>query len=350
MKVLHLLQSNRFSGAENVVCQIIETAKKRSGPKMIYCSPDGQIREALKERNIDFVPIKELSVKEIQRVIKEQKPDVIHAHDRTACFSAARAERNIPIIAHIHVNNNSGLGSFVKNTAWTLVSKRYRRVFWVSQSCYESFQYKAFVKKKSRVLYNVIDIENLEKKAAADENSYDYDIAYVGRLSYQKNPERLMRVLHGVVKENPTARAAIVGSGDYESCVKEYIKNNNLEENISYLGYMNNPLKLIQSARVLVMTSYFEGTPMTALEAKCLGVPVVSTPVDGLKKIIKNGYCGYLSDKDEELVGNISKILNDDTLYGELSRNSRRDAEEYNDINDFYAEILSAYVGGEDKR
>lgn len=60
MKILHMLQSDRFSGAENVVCQIITSMRADSDIDFIYCSRDGQIREALAERNITFAPLKEI--------------------------------------------------------------------------------------------------------------------------------------------------------------------------------------------------------------------------------------------------------------------------------------------------
>ena len=53
MRIIHLLQSSKFSGAENVVCQII-SMMENDDVEMAYCSCDGQIREALSERNIKF--------------------------------------------------------------------------------------------------------------------------------------------------------------------------------------------------------------------------------------------------------------------------------------------------------
>ena len=71
MKVLHLLQSDRFSGAENVVCQIIGVFKDNPDIEMAYCSRDGQIRDALDERRIKFYPITNLKISEVKRVIHE---------------------------------------------------------------------------------------------------------------------------------------------------------------------------------------------------------------------------------------------------------------------------------------
>ena len=76
MKVLHLLQSNQFSGAENVVCQIFDMMKTFPDIQMVYCSRDGQIREALAQRDIPFLPLKRMCIGEVRRVLREQKPDI----------------------------------------------------------------------------------------------------------------------------------------------------------------------------------------------------------------------------------------------------------------------------------
>lgn len=345
MKILHLLQSHRFSGAENVACQIIEMFRDREDIEFVYSSRDGQIRESLAERGIAFAPIKDLTLSEVKRVIKEQKPDIIHAHDRTACVYAALAAKNIPIVAHIHVNNNRGLASFVKNVVLTFFSNKYRHVFWVSDSAYEQFQFKSIVKNKSAVLYNVINIDALYEKADSDTALYDYDIVSVGRLSYQKYPERLLNVLHKVASKKTDVKIAIVGSGEYEQYVVDYIKNNRLENNISYLGYFNNSAKIIQSAKALVMTSRFEGTPMVVLEAQCLGVPVVSTPVDGVKKVIRDSYNGYLSDSNDELADRLVEIVSNENTHRTLSENSMKSARDYNDIGRYRTAIEKAYYG-----
>ena len=102
MKILHLLKSDKFSGAENVVCQIISMFDLNKDVEFVYCSRDGLIKEALLERNIRFNLMKSFSISEIKRVIKEEKPDIIHAHDMAASFYGAICCGNIPLISHIH--------------------------------------------------------------------------------------------------------------------------------------------------------------------------------------------------------------------------------------------------------
>ena len=78
---------------------------------------------------------------------------------------------------------------------------------------------------------------------------------------------------------------------------------------------------------------------MCALEAMALGVPIVSTPVDGLKDLIVNDETGYLFDDDMALVESIVKIVEDKALSDKLSQNALAKARKFNDIN-VYKEAL----------
>ena len=86
IKVLHLLSSNKFSGAENVVCNIIEKNYKY---EMFYCSLKGPIEEILINKNINFLPIKNINPISLFKICKKNNISIIHAHDYKAsfCFS-----------------------------------------------------------------------------------------------------------------------------------------------------------------------------------------------------------------------------------------------------------------------
>lgn len=307
IKILHLLNTSQFSGAENVVCQIINMFKEDHNYEMFYCSLDGQIRTVLNGQEISFVPIKNMCRRELKRVINDIRPTLIHAHDRTASFMASKVCERIPLIVHMHVNNTEGFVAFVKNVIWSFSSKKYKHIFWVSKSAYDCFPFKKKLKMKSSILYNMVDSVSVLKKSQQF-NTDEYDLCYVGRLVYQKNPQRLMAICLSAIKNNPKLRVAIIGSGTYSSYVEDFIKANNLNHNIDYLGFKDNPLPYIKKAKAIILTSRFEGTPMVALEAMCLGVPVVSTRVDGLSDVIIDGNNGFLCDSDEDFLDRIDKI------------------------------------------
>lgn len=344
MRIIHLLQSNRFSGAENVVFQIIQMFKKDADVEMIYCSQDGQIREELDARDICFVPIEKLSVKEVKRVIHEYKPDIVHAHDMRASFVAARACGTIPMISHVHNNNFDSRGLSVKAVAYLFAAMKAKHIFWVSQSSYEGYAFHQFFQKKSTVLYNMIDIDSLYQKMEADRNCYDYDVIYVGRLTHPKNPQRLMRVCQKVVEKMPNVKIGVVGTGDLEEETKALCNELNLQNNVEFLGFQSNPLKMLHDAKTMIMTSRWEGTPMCALEAMALGVPIVSTPTDGLCELITNDQNGYLSDNDVVLAKKAVEIILDNNIYSRLSNNAKARSIIINDVEKYKINIFNAYI------
>ena len=343
MKVLHLLQSDRFSGAENVVSQIIGMFRGDADIEMVYCSRDGQIREALAERRISFVPISELSVREVKRVIREQKPDIIHAHDMRASFVAACACGKIPLVSHVHNNNFDSRGLSVKSIAYAFAAMKAKHIFWVSRSSFDGYAFHSWFKNKSTVLYNIIDINALHQKMETDSRSYDYDVIYVGRLSYPKNPQRLMRVFGKIRELRPGTKMAVVGTGELETETKNLCKELGLEKHVEFLGFQSNPLKMLHDSKVMLMTSRWEGLPMCALEAMALGVPIVSTPTDGLTELFEDGKGGYLSNDDQGLVDGIISIICDEAVRKNLSDCAAEKAIIINDMNSYRESILTAY-------
>lgn len=343
IKIMHLLQSNRFSGAENVVCQIINMMGSYNDIEMAYCSRDGQIREALYERNIEFLPIRNFTVKEVKRIIKEYKPDLIHAHDMRASFIGALACGNIPIISHIHNNNFDSRGISLKSIAYLYAALKAKHIFWVSDSSYEGYYFHNLFKKKSEVLYNIISIDNLYSKMALDNNNYDYDIVYLGRITEQKNPLRLMKICKEIVDQLPSVKIAVIGTGNLEDDTHKEAERLQLESYVTFLGFQSNPYKILNDSKLMIMTSLWEGTPMCVLEAMSLGVPVVSTPTDGVKIVVDNGKTGYLDETDEGLVNSCKTILTDTMLRENMSDASIKRAKELMDIEKYKKRIKNAY-------
>lgn len=343
IRVLHLLSSSRFSGAENVVFQIINLFNDDAFD-MVYSSKDGQIRDACEKEKIKFYPLTKVNIKEVSKVIGKFQPDIIHAHDVKASVIASFFSRKAKIISHMHVNHEKMGKVNFKTTMYLARANTFQHIFWVSNSAFDKYRFKNWLIKKSSILYNVLDSEKIITKSQADVNHYNYDVVYLGRLSYQKNPERLIEVLNKAIKIKGDLRVAIIGTGDLEKGAKEIVKSEGLEKNISFLGFKSNPLRILSDAKVMLMTSRFEGTPMCALEAMALGVPIVSTPVDGLVDVIQDGVTGYLSDDDDILSRKIIKIVSETKHRIDLSMNSVNRFRNLNDLEKYKKTIMKEYL------
>ena len=342
MKVLHLLNSDTFSGAENVVCQIISICKNKD-IDFVYCSPYGQIKNALDERNIQYNLLSKLCIPELKRVIKDEKPDIIHAHDMRASFFAALCCGKIPLISHIHNNAFDSRGLSLKSILYYFAGLKAKHIFWVSESSFNGYKFHNFLKNKSSVLYNVIKIDSLKNKVSLDKNDYNYDVIYLGRLTYPKNPQRLLRVLEKILDIRPKTKIAIIGTGDMDLEIKESVENNCKLRNVDFLGFKENPYKILSDSKIMIMTSRWEGTPMCVLEALSLGKPIVATPVDGLLHIIENDKNGYLSDDDDKIAGKICDLLENENQLSEMSKNASDYAVKLMNIEKYKNSILTEY-------
>ena len=343
MKILHILNTSAFSGAENMVCQIIYMLKNVLHYDSVYCSFDGSIREALNERSIEFSPVSKMSVTEIKRVIRENKPDVVHAHDMKAAFVASFACGKTRLVFHIHNNSFESRRMSKKTVAFLLSSVKAKHIFWVSDSAKLDYFFSRFIKKKSSVLYNIIISDLLIKKMNLDTNNYNCDVVFLGRLSEEKNPIRMLEVFERVINVLPNIVLGIIGSGPLEEELKKRAFERRIDNRIVFFGFQKNPLKILHDAKVMIMTSSWEGLPICALEAQALGVPIVSTPTDGLIKLIEDGENGFLSDDDDVLANRVISILSNKELYKKLSQNQIAKSIQFNNETKYVETLNKIY-------
>lgn len=319
-KILHLLATNKFSGAENVVCTIIKNMSKEYD--MYYCSPDGAIKNKLKDLNITHISLNKLSYKEVKKAVKKIKPDIIHAHDNKATVYASFFHKQCKIISHIHGNNKIMNNKNIKTILFNQCSKKIFKCIWVSDSSLKDYYFKTNLLKKSIVLYNVIDKDSVIKKANEYEVKENYDLIFLGRLAYPKNPERAIDIIKILKEKKKNISLAIVGDGTERRKIENMVKEYKLEKNITFYGFQQNPYPILKKSKIMIMTSIYEGTPMCALEAQALGKPIIATPVDGLKKIVKNNINGYLSDDNNELAEKIIYFLQKEKKFDNKNANN----------------------------
>ena len=341
MRVLHVLASNRYSGAENVVCQIIEMFQGEVD--MAYCSPDGPIQKSLDEKGIQFFPLSKLNAKELKKVIAKYNPDVIHAHDFKASILSSKFSKKARVVSTIHGNKKGMDKLSLKSVIFNIFSKKLDMIIWVSKSCFNDYYFKSKVEDKSITLHNILSIDNLNKKALADKSNEKYDVVFLGRLVVEKNPLRLVEIAKEVTLKQPNFKMCIIGDGEYREQMQSLVNHYGLTENVIFKGFLRNPHVILNNSKVMLMTSIMEGTPMCSLEALGLGVPMVSTKVDGLVEIIEEGYNGYLYDTNEEAVNHILTLISDNELLEKISNNCKEWSKTYNDISKYTEKLINIY-------
>ena len=136
-----------------------------------------------------------------------------------------------------------------------------------------------------------MDSSHIRRQATAEKNLSDgrFTIVNVGRFVPQKNHHRLIEAAEILRNKGCDFVIKLLGSGPLEDRIKEEVKKRGLENYVEFLGFRANPFPVVADASVFCMTSDYEGYPMVITEALTLGVPVVATPVTGVKEMLAHG-------------------------------------------------------------
>ena len=334
-KVMHILSSNNFSGAENVVCTIIENNKKYD---MYYCCPRGPIEDILKERKIKYIPIAKLTPFAIKKVCKQNEIDILHAHDFKASFCAGLSGFKGRIISHLHANWKFSSSWNIYTILYNFFIKKFYKVITVSQEIVEDAVFSKKHIDKFVVISNVVDKKRVLEKSREFKTD-EYDLIFVGRINDIKQPNVIIEITKELVKKYSKIKTCMIGNGELEETCKTLIKEYNLENNIDMLGFMKNPFPYIKNSKVALLPSKHEGLPMSVIECMILDVPVLNSGVGGMAMLFKDDK-KFICNSIEQYCDTISKILEGDSSYRDDCQRIIKDA---TDMSYYIEQINKVY-------
>lgn len=147
-----------------------------------------------------------------------------------------------------------------------------------------------------RLIRNPIDISSLHFHSEYDTRSRN--LYYIGRLSPEKN---VSLIIKAIANAKDCWRLTIIGEGQEKKELTKLVSTLNLNNQITFTGWKDNPWDYVQSPAALILASEYEGFSLVCYEALASGIPVISTKVDGVTDIICNGVNGYLYNSQTEL-------------------------------------------------
>lgn len=341
-KIFFVLSTNGYSGAEAVNISIIENLKEEF--EFFWVSRNGEIVDILKEKNIKWIEIKELSLKEIKRVCKEYKPEVVHATDYKASVICSLIKKNFKLISHLH-NNSPWLKKYsLYSFIFLLASLRFNKILTVSKSIESEYVFSKFIKNKIINVGNPVSREKILSQVNNNDYKKRYDICCIARVTKQKNPFKFIQIIKTIKHEKPDIKVLWIGAyGELkEECIK-LCKKYDIFNNIDFLGFQKNPYKLLASSKIFVLTSDWEGYGLVAFEALTLGIPCVVSKVGGLVDIVDDT-CGKLCNINKiEDYDIILEILNDNCLYQNLSKGAIEKSKKLDNIGKYIEIIRNLY-------
>lgn len=148
-------------------------------------------------------------------------------------------------------------------------------------------------------------------------------VAYVGRLTQVKRPDRFLAVADAVLQRVPGCRFVVCGGGELKDEVARRVEP--VGDSFHLLGWRRDVETVYAAADVVLLTSDNEGTPLTLIEAGMAGTPVVSTRVGSVAEVVRDGMTGLLADPDVvELAEHTVRLLTDPALAHQMGEAARR--------------------------
>lgn len=195
----------------------------------------------------------------------------------------------------------------------------------------QKFYHKKMRSFKCRCIYIPNAIENIPKTKSPLTIEH---LISVGRLSPEKGYLDLLKIYLDLKNKKCKWHLDIVGDGSERSKLERFIKENNLENDVTLHGFKNSKEieKLMHKASIYVMTSYTESFGIVLLEAMSNGLPCIAfDSAEGAKEVITSGRDGYLI-KHRNFKAMEKKILDltkDIEIRKELGKNGRRKVKGY---------------------
>ena len=196
-----------------------------------------------------------------------------------------------------------------------------------------------------KTVHNIVDFPNVTSKEYVRPT-----ISCVARLVEYKRVNDLIMAVNILIEEIPDIQCKIIGTGPEEKNLKQLAKNLQLEDNIEFLGFVeehDDVMKVVNSSHVFCLPSIVEGFGIVIIEAQSLETPFVAARIPPV--VESSGQKGglFFEPKNyEQLASQILKILDDEELYHKLQREGLENKNKYTSevigekLNRIYTNLL----------
>ena len=317
IRVLHVAEA--AGGVERYLETLFKYSKDQV-ENILVCSQNYDYKKfkTLADRVIvlrmahDIEPSSDIKVERtLRRIIKQLKPDIVYAHSSKAGAFARIDDLglNNKVIYNPHGWAFNMQQSAKKQEMYKWVEKLSAdfcdKIVCISDAERESALREKICKpSKLQVIYNGIDLEEIEKAASMSRVQLGipedaFVVGMVGRLSKQKAPDTFVKAAKLIKEKIPNAFFLMVGDGELRGQIEGLINQYDLGSSFLITGWVDNPTAYMKIMDVGMLLSRWEGFGLVLPEYMACGVPIVATNVDAIPNIVKDGVNGMLVGKDD---------------------------------------------------
>ena len=315
MRVLHVIARLNVGGTARYITQLANELPKHGIETFVATGfVQGDEVEDPSAQSIDVIripalgrsinPIKDhLARKQLEKIIEDVKPDIIHTHTFKAGYITRMKKQSIPVVHtfHGHLLDDpefSGFKSKVIIAIEKRLAKRSAKLVTVGQIVgQELLQHNIGLKDQYLSIAPGVTALQITPRAEAMSNLGISDngqpiIGWIARMTGVKNPMKALEVARAI----PQAQFVMAGGGDLLEDVRATAPSN-----VSVVGWAK-AADLFGAVDIILSTSENEGMPVALIEAQLAGKPVVATDVGSVLEVIADSETGLVTNKNPQTI------------------------------------------------
>jgi glycosyltransferase involved in cell wall biosynthesis len=303
---LHIDTARSWRGGQSQVMYTVLGLREIGQRAALVAHPDGDLLRRMSE-GMDLIPLAprneiDLSAAwRLSRVLKQLKPDVVHAHDphgvamASMALSIASPSPRPVLIAARRVEFRIGQNSFSR---W-----KYGQVDCFianSHAIRDRLLADGIPRARTAIVNEGVDVERIVRMAPASVHAELYlptgapVVGNVAALVPHKGQHDLIEAAALVVREVPDSRFVIVGDGELRQALEEQIRHKHLERHVFLAGFRTDALELTKGFDLFAMSSVSEGMCTALVDAMAASKAAVATTAGGIPEVMADRETGFL--------------------------------------------------------
>jgi glycosyltransferase involved in cell wall biosynthesis len=342
LKICYLItRSDSIGGAQLHTLDLAQYFGNTGHEVHIICGGEGPFVERVKEAGIGCTPLKILvpeihpvkdfqATRQLLRVLSAMRPSLIHAHSSKAGVMGRWIGKklDIPTVFTAHGWSFAAGVPPIRRRLYRFLEWWAAR--WPGLIITLSESDRAYGRNQGVAPeHKMVVVNNGIANRPAPDRSHRKGIAcpnliMVARFERQKDQHTLIQAL-SQLRDLPW-KMLFVGDGPLQHQCQQTAEQLRLSDRIEFLGFRRDVESLLESSDVFVLSTNWEGLPLSIMEAMRSAMPVVATDVDGVGEEVVDGQTGFLVPRADvdSLAGKLRRLLENPSLMTEFGINGRK--------------------------
>lgn len=335
IKVLNVISDTNIGGAGKCILTFLKFYNREKFDVSVVVPKGSLLKEEIEKLDAKCIEVDGISdksfdlsaVKKLKKIIKNEKPDIVHSHGSLSARIAARKVKGVKVIYTRHSVFppskliSKGIGKKING----VVNNHYSdKIIAVAEAAKLNLTDTGVDENKIIVIKNGVErleiISHEEKRALKSNYNVSEDeflLGMIARLTEVKGHIYALEALKNLIDDGIKVKLLIAGTGPYEEEIRRKISELDIEQNVIMAGFVKNVTGIKNILDVELNASFgTEATSLSLLEAMSLGVPAVVSDFGGNPGVIYNDVNGYIfpSKNADEMYKKIKLILTDEKV------------------------------------